>query len=165
MDIHDLLLTLAEIAATFAGMVGIMVAFTTREGKLSPSDSLRVRVIIPISIFSAFLALVPTLILSVPQLADQVWEISTSLHLAFALGLSAYIFAFELRAGQDGVKKMQGQHRNIAWVVVLGVIALNLANLSGVFGPVQSGLYAWAVALLLLCGGIVFIGLIYQKLL
>ena len=35
MEIDDLLLTLAEISVTFAGLIGIMVAFTARDGKLS----------------------------------------------------------------------------------------------------------------------------------
>jgi hypothetical protein len=161
----ELLLTLAEIAATFAGMVGIMVAFTTSSGKLSPADSLRVRAIIPLSIFSAFYAALPLLLGNLSLLEPVVWQLSAITHSMFILGMSAYLFRYEAAAGTLGVSKMQGVHREMAWVLAFAALAINIVNVSPLLGPAQGGLYAISVTIVMLCSGVLFIGLIYQRLL
>ena len=165
MQIEDLLLTLAGISITFAGLIGIMVAFTARDGKLSPSDSLRVRVIIITSIYSAFFSLLPISMLSIEYTVAYAWSISTALHLLFMVCFLASQRIHELRAGKTVIQEMQGRHRDVAWLISPIVLALHIANLSTLLGPAQPGLYGLAILLITLTTGIVFIGLIFQRLL
>ncbi len=165
MQTEDFLLTLAEIAITFAGLIGIMVAFTAGDGKLNPADSLRVRVIIVFSIYSAFFSLLPISMLSIEYSAAYAWNISAALHLLFMISFPVSQRIHELRVGTVAVQEMQGIHRPVAWLLVGLTLALQIANLSTLWGPVQPGLYGLAVLLSMFTGGIVFIGLIFQRLL
>ena len=165
MEIDDLLLTLAEISVTFAGLIGIMVAFTARDGKLSGADSLRVRAIIVVSIYAAFFALLPIVLLSIPDSKNYAWTASLAAHLVFIVLFSLYQRWYEVKAGKDVLADVSGVHRYVAWLLASLVVILHLVNLSPWFGAAQPGIYALAILVFMVTGGIIFIGLIFRRLL
>ena len=165
MAIEGFLLTLAQIAVTFAGLVGIMVAFTAGNGKLTLSDSLRVRVIVILSIYIALFSLLPLALLSISALAPYAYSASVVLFLIFLVIFFISQRRHELRAGKVVMQDMQGAHRDIAWLIMSLVITLNIVNLSPLLGPVQPGLYGMALLLSMFATGGVYIGLIAQRLL
>lgn len=165
MTVAAFLLTLSQIAVTLAGLVGIMVAFTAGNGKLSPSDSLRARVIIIVSIYTALFSLLPLALLSVSAVAPYAWSASTVFYLLFFVIFAITQRRHELQAGKLVVKDIKGIHRQVAWCTMPFVFLLSLINLSPLFGAVQPGLYALALLLFMFIGALVFIGLIAQRLL
>ena len=162
---NDFLLVLAQIAVTLAGLTGILVAFSGSNGKLVPSDSLRVRVIVTAAIYSGFLALLPLALLSIEFAAPYAWTSSTVFYLLF---MALFLFSqrrHELRAGKEVVLEIKGSHRQIAWGLASSSVLISLVNLSTLFGPVQPGLYLLTILFTLLTSGIVFLGLVYHRLL
>ena len=141
MNIEVFLLTLSQIAVTFAGLVGIMVAFTAGNGKLSPSDSLRARVIIIVSIYTALFSLLPLALLSISAVAPYAWSTSTVFYLIFFVIFAITQRRHELQAGELVMEDIKGIHRQVAWCITPFVFLLNLINLSPLFGPIQPGLY------------------------
>jgi len=162
---ENILLTLAEIAITFAGLIGIMVAFSTGDGKMDLSDSLRVRVILLVSIYSAFFALLPLALLSIAAAAPHAWTASVILFLLFLIVFGVLQRSHEVRAGAGVVEDIRGVHRYAAWALLPIVVLINIVNISTLLGPVQPGFYALALLLFMFAGGIVFIGLVFQRLL
>jgi len=65
---------IAELGIGFAGFLAIFLIFVRSEGRFSPADSVRVRVIILSSFITIFMALLPLLLMLSDVATSTMWR-------------------------------------------------------------------------------------------
>jgi len=84
LELHDELLTVAELAIAIAGFAAVVTAFTTR-GRLHAHDIVRFRTLILTTGVAAGLAFVPSLLFSMGYSDATLWQIASTVMITVAL--------------------------------------------------------------------------------
>jgi hypothetical protein len=159
MQSPEALLTIAQIAAAFAGFASIVIAITGRDGTIrSPADMLRFRIMLYSSLSAIGFSLLPFAFLYMGVLEPQVWLVCISI---VALYLSVNLF---LR-GRMAFRLVRKREFNPAVVypfmaVSGGVTFLQLAVLADLVSP-SIGPYFLALCYMLMQSAVSFAGLVW----
>jgi len=84
LELHDELLTVAELAIGIAGFAAVVTAFSTR-GRLHPHDIARFRTLIVNAGVAAILGFVPSLLLAMGYSDTSLWRAASLVMIAFAV--------------------------------------------------------------------------------
>ena len=165
MEATDQLTLIAELGVGFAGFLAIFLVFARREGKFSPADGLRVRVILEVSFLTIFLALLP-LVLALSELQPTtVWKGSSLIQVGVALYLSVAIGRRQVALRPEDRAELGLASRIGGWGLGGSALLLGVANAGEIFGAPSGLLYVAALACYLGIASTNFLTLAFQRLL
>lgn len=161
---EELILT-AELGVAFAGFLAIFLIFARREGRFSPSDSLRVRSIVVSSFSAVFLALLPLAINLFGMREVPLWRTSSVVALAVGAFASIHIGLRQLALTPEERAAVGFVHSKVAWGLVFVIGALLISNIVGLFGGPSAALYIAALVCSLGIATSNFVTIAFQRLL
>ncbi len=165
MNGRDELILIAELGAAFAGFLAIFLIFARREGRFSAADSLAVRSMILGSFSAIFIALVPLAlgVLDAPE--SVVWRTSSGFGLLVLLFVAVSMALAHRRIlRSDDRSDLNSPLVVAAWLMASLVVALFLANVSGLFGDPSAGLHIAALIVLLAISALNFSDIAFKRL-
>ncbi len=140
---------IAELGVGFIGFVAIFLIFARREGRFSPYDSLRVRLIITTSLVAVFMALLP-LVLALTVLSPAtIWRGSSLAFVAVTVSISAVIARIQLALPPEEKPTGSLMNRSVSWGSTTLVGSLLAANSLGGFGEPSAFPYVASLVLAL----------------
>jgi len=167
MEIADELAVIAEIGIAFAGFMSIFLVFASRDGRLSPVDSIQVVIIITSGFSTVLNALAPLVLHRLLQDAELALRLSAALTIVIAVLMGIY-FARKFRhlrvqqgSMEAGSKLSQSVGRGGALVIIL----LQASVVLWAAGSASPGVYLLALLLGLIVGASAFISLAVSRLL
>lgn len=147
MSATDELVLFAELGVAFAGFIAIFLIFARREGRFSPTDSLRIRSIILASFSAVFFSLVPLILHHAGLSSVAVWRGASALALICGLVEGGVIGRQHLALSPTQRADVGTLHSVITWSLFAVAAALLAWN---AFGPGSSP-SAWPYLLSLFC--------------
>ena len=128
MEQLDQLQTIAEISVALAGFAGIIATF--RAGKVSRGRVLALSMIVNISLFAAFFAVLPIGLANLGLAEKQVWSITS-----FLLGIAQLVFVYFISSNSNFKSLKVGLRLLYIGMLAIAVI-LGFANFLNAFGLV-----------------------------
>ena len=140
---------IAELGVGFTGFVAIFLIFARREGRFSPVDSIRVRVMIASSLIAVFMALLPLLLALTELSPTAIWRSSSLAFLAVVLSMGAMIARVQLALPPDDQAPGSPTNKIIGWGLATLAGSLLVANSLGAFGEPSALPYLGSLVLAL----------------
>ena len=166
MQGSDVLLTFAELGVGLGGFASIFLALTRRDGRLAPSDAYRVRWMLINSLGAAGLAVIPVTLHALGIEAPLLWRVASAAHVAMMLaGTLPAAFVQSRRLEKPERAQISSLVHGFGWAVAAAVFAAQGLNLVGWPASPAAGPYLLSTALMLILGGVHFIGLLFSRLL
>ena len=162
MPEEAILIGLSQLGAVFAGFIAIFMVFTQANGKFSPVDALRVRIIIYTSFLSVLAALIPIVLHGLDIAPAWLWRLATTIYLLLSGSIN-----FDILRSQRALGKVETPDRTTRTFQLIGRI-LNLAMfIVGALilaGIGQGGLYIVMLFISLTTAGVTFVSFAMQRL-
>lgn len=157
-----ILIGISQLGAVFAGFIAIFMVFTQANGKFSPVDALRVRIIIYTSFLSVLAALLPIVLNGLDITPAWLWRLTTVIYLLLSGSIS-----FDILRNQRTLGKVETPDRAtrtfqlIARFLSLAVFVVGVLILAGIG---QGGFYILILVINLTIAGITFISFAMHRL-
>lgn len=159
MQHQDLLLTIAEVSAAFAGFSGVVGVFRERAQKLEAQLQLhRLTQMIATSLSALAMSVTPFLIAAFGVPEPVVWRISSMLYALFATILTARGMTRGHAFTQVGLTSVRTT-QVIVWLTIV-IVGISILNGLGVFSSRTSAFYLVALFWTLGLSGFFFTRLI-----
>ena len=154
----DLMLTVAEVAVTFAGFAGLVTVIAQR---LSGGDTFlaigRLQSMLVLSLLVAAFSFVPQLVAGFGLSEEAVWRTSSGL---YGLAWVGYLLLFYLRLG-SALRAAGTKYRGVALYINAVVHAISplllFAGVAGVWNSMTAQVYTIALFGMLYISGVVFV--------
>ena len=165
MEATDQLSLIAELGTGFAGFIAIFLIFARSEGRFSPADSLRIRVIISASFVAIFMALLP-LLLALSELGiSDVWRVSSLVFLGIGVSMNVATGRTQLSLAPEERAEVGLANNVFTWTLACLIPILLAVNAVGALGGPSALLYLTALALVLGLATSNFVAIALQRLL
>ncbi len=157
MPTADSFLNLAEIAIVFAGFAAISVVLGRRHDGLSIANAARLSVMIELSVCSALLALVPSVLLGFGLGAEATWRLSCLAAAAYGVASASRGGALRRRSRRQAPGEVHGPAA-LALVVLLRATSIAAALLGVVAVADRPGPLLLSLASNLALSAFLFVG-------
>ena len=157
-----LLIGISQLGAVFAGFIAIFMVFTQANGKFSPVDTLRARIIIFSSFVLVLAALLPLAMNGLAIAPAWIWPIATLIYL-----ILAGMISIDVVRRQRALSKEEAPDRNTRIFQIIARIlniALFVTGILIIAGIGQGGYYILALLINLIMAGITFISFATHRL-
>jgi hypothetical protein len=161
----SLLETTAQIGIAFAGFIGIFLVLASRDGRFRPGDAMGIQAVVICSVWPAFYSGLPLVLyaLEVPEI--PLWRIAG----AIAALAHVTVCAYQLRSAHNMPEgeKWPLASLQVAGTGTLGILMLVCFGGNALAQPwvAPGGAYLLGVWSALLCAAILFVGLIFRRVL
>lgn len=163
MAATEQLVLLAQLGATFSGLLSIFLIFARGGGRFSPADSLRVRSIILSSFYVVFFALAPLALRLLGWEEVTVWRVASALAALGAIPTGANVARSQLRLSRAERAHVGRIHSLVAWgLFLLAGVLIGSNVVAAEPGP---ALYVLALCCGLGIGASNFVTIAFQRLL
>ena len=150
-----ILIGISQLGAVFAGFIAIFMVFTQANGRFSPIDAVRVRIIIYTSFAVVLASLLPIVLHGLGIAPEWLWRIATGAYL-----ILGGIISFDIFQSQRALDKANAPDRNTRTIRIIARI-LNISLF--VFGALiiagvgHGGYYVLLLVMNLTMAGLTFI--------
>lgn len=166
MEHSDTLLGFAELGVGLGGFASIFLALTRRGERLAPGDAYPVRWMLINSLGAAGLAIVPVAVEALGLAPPRLWQLCSGLHVALMLaGTIPAALQESRRLDPEQRASIDPRVQAFGWCTAGAIfLAQALNTLGWLVGP-AAGPYLVSLGLMLVVGGVHFIGLLFRRLL
>jgi len=155
--------TLAEFAIALAGFSGVVVVFRRREGRLHPADHIRIFNALVPSLAAAFLALLPVGLDLLGLTLTASLIVSSIVH-AGVVALISLAIEMRIRGLPPDARALLSRPLTLAFYFLLALsVAMNVLNAVSVLGQPRSGVYFFALLVLLAIAATVFARMVFIR--
>ncbi len=157
-----ILIGISQLGAVFAGFIAIFMVFTQANGKFSPVDALRVRIIIYTSFLSVLAALLPIVLHGLGITHAWLWRLATTIYLLLCGSISFDILRIQRALGKtETPDRPTRTFQLIARILNLAMFIIGALILAGIG---QGGFYTLLLVINLTIAGITFISFAMHRL-
>ena len=160
---RDELALIAELGVGFVGFVAVFLIFARREGRFSPADGYRIRVIIIAGVSVIFLALLPLTANLYGLTGTTLWRSASILGLVTHVAAILHVAPKQRALSPEDRAELVGVI--VPWGIALLTALIYVLNIAGIFHEPFAAPYLAALTCALGIGASNFVTIAFQRLL